>query len=378
MDIKTSKNIEKLKPYQPGKPIEELSRELGMPVGDIIKLASNENPLGPSTRSVSAMRAYIRQVHRYPDGDCFYLKERLASRLGVKRENLIIGNGSDEILEIAAKVFLHKKEQAIMTKHAFLEYSIITKTREANPDIIPMRRHYNAGLLAGFEYDMERIIASINSRTKIIFLGNPDNPTGAYLKKSDLDTLFKKCPKSVLIVIDEAYRELVNADDYIDTNRYINRNNVVILRTFSKAYGLAGLRIGYAIANREIISLMNRVRQPFNVNMLAQVAAQAALDDDAHVDKVKKIIAQGMRYLSENLQRLGFDVIVSPANFLLFSCRGMTGTELFEGLLPRGIIVRDMKPYGLKTWARVSAGTREENKKFIDAVKGFTAHKRTG
>jgi histidinol-phosphate aminotransferase len=371
MNIQIRKNIRELKPYEPGKPIEELSREIKMPVKKIVKLASNENPMGPSPKAITAMKNYIGQVNRYPDGSCFYLKKKLAGKLAVSEKNLIFGNGSDELLDIIAKVFLHEEEEAIIAGPSFLEYAIIAKTRAAKVKTIPMIRDYRKGVLSGFRYDIDCIMNSISSQTKIIFLGNPDNPTGAYLRKDFFRKFFARCPKHVLVVIDEAYRELVDADDYIDTTKYIYKNNVIILRTFSKAYGLAGLRIGYAIASKEIISWVDRVRQPFNVNMIAQQAAVAALDDAAHVKRVKKITKSGREFLVKNLRRLGLDVIEAPANFILLSVKGMTGTELFQSLLPQGIIIRDMKPYCLENWARVSVGTMQQNRVFIEKLKGL-------
>jgi histidinol-phosphate aminotransferase len=371
MKIHIKKNIQQLMPYQPGKPIEELSRELNIPIDDIVKLASNENPVGISPKAARAIRGCIKRVNRYPDGSCFYIKKKLSTKLGVKESNLIIGNGSDEIIDIIAKAFLYEREQAIITEPCFLEYGIVAKIRAARVVKIPMIRDYKSGTLSGFRYDIGKIISSINNRTKIIFLGNPDNPTGAYLKEPDIKRILRKCPKNVLIVIDEAYRELVSAKDYTDTKRYIYNNNVIILRTFSKAYGLAGLRIGYAIAKQELVSWMDRVRQPFNVNMIAQIAALAAIDDTAYVKKVKNITKKGREFLTKNLEKLGFHVIEAPANFILFAGKNMSGTKLFLRLLPRGIIIRDMKPYGLSDWARVSVGTMKQNRRFIKELQAL-------
>jgi histidinol-phosphate aminotransferase len=371
MKIHIKKNIQQLMPYQPGKPIEELSRELDIPIDDIVKLASNENPLGISPKAAHAIRCCIKRVNRYPDGSCFYIKKKLSAKLGVKESNLIIGNGSDEIIDIISKAFLYEREQAVITEPCFLEYGIVAKIRAARIIKVPMIRDYKSGILSGFRYDTGKIISSINNRTKIVFLGNPDNPTGAYLKEPDIKRILRKCPKNVIIVIDEAYRELVSAKDYTDTKKYINNNNVIILRTFSKAYGLAGLRIGYAIAKQELVSWMDRVRQPFNVNMIAQIAALAAIGDTAHVKKVKNITKQGREYLMKNLTKLGFHVIEAPANFILFAGKNISGTKLFLRLLPKGIIIRDMKPYGLSDWARVSVGTMKQNKRFIKELQAL-------
>jgi histidinol-phosphate aminotransferase len=371
MKIHIKKNIQQLMPYQPGKPIEELSRELDIPIDDIVKLASNENPVGISPKAARAIRGCIKRVNRYPDGSCFYIKKKLSAKLGVKESNLIIGNGSDEILDIIAKAFLYEGEQAIITEPCFLEYEIVVKMKSARVVKIPMIRDYESGILSGFRYDINKIISSINSRTKIIYLGNPDNPTGAYLKEPDIKRISRKCPKNVIIVIDEAYRELVSAADYTDTKKYIKKHNVIILRTFSKAYGLAGLRIGYAIAKKELVSWMDRVRQPFNVNMIAQIAALAAIDDTAHVERVKHVTKNGRDFLIKNLENLGFHVIKAPANFILFAGKNISGTQLFLRLLPRGIIIRDMKPYGLSDWARVSVGTMKQNRRFIKELQAL-------
>jgi histidinol-phosphate aminotransferase len=371
MKIKIAKNIRELKPYEPGKPIEALQRELGISLKSIIKLASNENPLGPSPKAVRGMLDCVKNVHRYPDGACFYLKRKLAKKLNTKPDNLIMGNGSDEIIDMAVKAFACNNDEVIVTEPAFLEYRIISTAKGCKVKSIPMKQNFKAGVLSGFEYDVDRIVGSISKRTRIIFLGNPDNPTGAYLKSKTLKGIIKKCPQDVILIIDEAYRELVDRPDYEDSIKYANRNNVIILRTFSKAYGLAGLRVGYAIANKELIGWMERVRQPFNVNSIAQKAASAALDDKEFVKKIKKINRTGKKFLVEQLKKEGFNVIESPANFILFSRIGFKGTELFKCLLEKGIIVRDMKPYGLNEWARVSVGTMQENRKFIEALDQF-------
>jgi histidinol-phosphate aminotransferase len=370
-NVQPKKNIKNLKPYEPGKPIEELGREIHMPVDSIIKLASNENPLGPSPKAIAAIKSASRSVNRYPDGACFYLKEKISQRLGIRSCDIIIGNGSDELLDIVIKAFADKNDEVIISEPAFLEYDIISKSYGLKIKAIPMIRDYKDNILSGFRYDIEKMLQAISKKTKVIFLGNPDNPTGAYLGRKPLKEFINNCPKNVIILIDEAYRELVNAEDYSETINYIKRKNVILLRTFSKAYGLAGLRIGYGIADRFLTQWMERSRQPFNVNMIAQKAAQAAFDDTEFVDKVKRLVECGMSFISSGLKRMGFNVIESPANFILFSYKGVKGTDLFLSLLPKGIIVRDMKPYGLNEWARVSAGTMIQNRKFIQAVKSL-------
>jgi len=366
-------NIIRLKPYEPGKPIEELQREFNIPAKDIIKLASNENPMGPSPKAIEAIKKQLKKLNRYPDGGCFYLKKKLAKKLGLTSENIVVGNGSDEIIDIITKAFLDEKDEVIVSEPAFLEYKIITNTRGAKVVKVPVKKELLPSGISVFKYDTYSILAAIGKNTKIIFLGNPDNPTGAYLGKKELSEFFNKCPKDVLVVLDEAYRGLISSSDYADTLTYTKSKNIIILRTFSKAHGLAGLRIGYALANKQLASWMERASQPFNVNMLAQVAALAALDDTTHMVKVKRLTEKGKNFLIKNLKNLGCDVIEAPANFVLFSYKGMSGTEIFSKLLLRGIIVRDMKPYGLKKSVRVTVGTMRENRRFIEALRGIVA-----
>ncbi|MFH1867347.1 MAG: histidinol-phosphate transaminase [Candidatus Omnitrophota bacterium] len=364
------KNIRGLTPYEPGKPIKELKRELGIDESDIIKLASNENPIGPSPKAVKAMRKAFTDVNRYPDGSSFYLKQRLAYKLKVKPENIVLGNGSDELIDIITKTFLEENEEAIISKPSFLEYEIITKTRGASVKAVALDKPAPKGSsLRTFSYNIDNIIKAINKRTKLMFLGNPDNPTGAYMSRDELSYFLKKCPKRVIVVFDEAYRELVSSFDYSNPAGYINRGNIIVLRTFSKAYGLAGLRVGYAITSRALAGWMERVRQPFNVNLLAQVAAEAALSDTAHLLKTKRLIKKERMSIIRELLFLGADVIASPANFILFSFKGADGTEIFKKLLKYGIIIRDMKAYGLNKWVRVNVGTIPENRRFIKTLK---------
>ena len=366
MKILARKAIRKLTPYEPGKPMKELERELGISESDIIKLASNENPIGPSPKAVEAMRKSLRSVNRYPDGSGFYLKQKLASKLKVKPYNIVLGNGSDELIDIITKAFLEEHEEVLISDPAFLEYKIITMTRGSKVNMSALKEPGPGR--EEFRYDIKNVLGAITKKTRIVFLGNPDNPTGAYIRKNELNRLLKLCPKDVILVFDEAYREFTDKKDYANPAAYINKKNIIILRTFSKAYGLAGVRVGYALSNKELSGWMERARQPFNVNLLAQAAAEAALDDRAHIIKSIKTVKKGMRYLSASLKRLGFDVIEGPANFILFSLKGKKGTALFKILLPEGIIIRDMKAYGLHEWARVNAGTMAENRRFIRTI----------
>ena len=369
MKIKIRKAIKSLKPYQPGKPIEELERELKIPANKIIKLASNENPIGPSKMALKAIKSNIGKISRYPDGGCFYLKEKIAKKFSLKSDNILIGNGSDEIIDIITKTFLEEYDNAIVSDPAFLEYKLVTKARGAKVKSVPMKASLSSDKIGAFKYDIDKILKAIDKNTKLIFIGNPDNPTGAYLKRSEISSFLRRCPKRVVIVFDEAYSELISKKDYIDTTSLIKKGNVIVLRTFSKAYGLAGLRIGYAVTSKDIASWMERVRQPFNVNMVAQVGAIAALDDKEHVNNVRRLTDQGRSFVVKNLKALGFDVVETIANFVLFSYKNRTGVYFFEKLLPFGVIVRDMSVYGLNEWARVSIGTMIENKKFINTLK---------
>lgn len=372
MKILARRAIRDLKPYQPGKPIQELGRELNIREKDVIKLASNENPIGPSPKAVKAIGETLGDINRYPDGGGFYLKRKLASKLKLKPQNIVLGNGSDEIIDIITKAFLEEDEEVIISEPSFLEYRIIVKTRGADIKIVPMQGpafSKDRGPGRGFRYNIGQILKSITKKTKLIFIGNPDNPSGAYLNKDELKLFLRKCPKTVIVVFDEAYREFTESNDYSNPMDYLGENRLIILRTFSKAYGLAGLRIGYAITSEKLASWMERVRQPFNVNMLAQVAAEAALDDSPYLLRTKELLRKGKRFLVRNLGKLGFDIIEGPANFILISYRGIKGTALFKRLLPYGVIVRDMKPYGLRAWVRVNVGTMSENRRFIKTLK---------
>ncbi|MFH0731949.1 MAG: histidinol-phosphate transaminase [Candidatus Omnitrophota bacterium] len=359
------KNIQNLKPYEPGKPIEELERELG--IKNIIKLASNENPIGASAKALAAMSACFRNVNRYPDGSSFYLRKKIGTKLGFNIDNIIVGCGSDELIDMIIKTFTQERDEVLVTKPAFLEYSILSQARGLKIKEIPIKN---------FQYDVNAIINAVSKNTKVIFIGNPDNPTGAYMSKKMLDMFIKRCPDNVIAVFDEAYRELVDVKDYSNPIKYAAKKNFIVLRTFSKAYGLAGLRVGYAISNKNIIESMQKIRLPFNVNSIAQRAAEAALDDKAHVAKTARIISDGKRFLAKSLEGLGFKIVVSPANFILVNAGKRTGEEIFKKLLTYGVIVRDMQAYGLKKYFRVNVGTMKENERFIKTLEIITGEKK--
>ncbi len=349
--------IHKLAPYPPGKPIEELEREYG--VFGSIKLASNENPLGPSPKAMAAIVAALGNLHRYPDGNCFYLKRAVAKRLGVSPEALIFGNGSNEIIELAVRTFLQRGEEAVMADQAFVIYRLITQAAGGISHLVPLRN---------FTHDLDAIAEAITPATRMVFLANPNNPTGTIFVRREWEELLAALPAHVIVVMDEAYFEFVDDPEYPDSLAAHGSGHLLItLRTFSKIYGLAGLRLGFGVAQPELIEMMNRVRQPFNVSSLAQVAALAALDDDEHVRRTRQCNRDGMAFLGQQCGRLGLEYVPSRANFLLI--RVGNGARVYEGLLRRGVIVRPMGVYGFPEHVRVTVGTAEENARFIDALE---------
>ncbi|MBM3248490.1 MAG: histidinol-phosphate transaminase [Candidatus Omnitrophica bacterium] len=356
MENLINKNILKIKPYEPGKPIEEVERELGLK--NVIKLASNENPLGSSLKALAAIKRNLNTLNRYPDGNCFYLKNKLAKKLKLKPGNLIFGNGSDELIDVIIKTFVGLNEEVLTSKVSFVEYEIVSQANN---------RRFRALPLKNFKYDLMAIKMAIRKNTKAIFIANPNNPTGTYVNKRELEEFLKGLPKNLIVVLDEAYNEFVDVRDFPKSLDYINKN-VIILRTFSKTYGLAGLRIGFAIAKPEFIECMNRVRQPFNVNLLAQAAALEAVDDAAFLSRSRKTILDGKMYLYNELEKLGFGYVCSVANFILVDVK-QDCRIVFNKLLKQGVIIRPMAIYNLKNFIRVTIGTRKENIRFIKALK---------
>lgn len=355
------KNILNIKPYEPGKPIEELKRELD--ISHIIKMASNENPLGPSKRAIKAMRRAIMSVNRYPDGSCYHLKEALRKNLNVSPRNLIIGNGSNEIIELALRAFLNKGEEVIMSEPSFLIYNIASRVAEGSPIIVPLK---------DFKVDLDGISDSITDRTKLIFIDNPNNPTGRSIGEAEVERFLERLADSAIVVFDEAYNEFVERGDFPDTKRYIGRKNIIILRTFSKAHGLSGLRIGYGIGDRDTIEFMNRARQPFNVNSVAQMAAIASLEDKEHIERSQLVVSEGKQFLYKNLDSIGLNYIESDTNFILVELR-RSAKEVFDRMLKEGVIVRAMDAYKLDNYIRVTIGTMSENRRFIEALKKVLA-----
>ncbi len=355
------KNVRNIKPYIPGKPIEEVKRELGIQ-GDIDKLASNENPLGPSPRALDAVKNSVDEMNLYPDDANFYLKNKLSEMLDVTPNELFIGNGSVEIIHYATLAFLNPSERVIMSKPSFIMGKIETQIMDGEIVEVPVK---------DYKTDVDEIIGKINHKTKIIYIDNPNNPLGSMLNAEEIDRIVKNSNDNILIILDEAYYEYIDREDFPDSLKYVKDGlNVLVLRTFSKIYGLAGMRIGYGIAKREIIDALGRVRLPFNVGRLTQIAALAALDDTEHREKSKKIVEEGKKYLYREFENLGIPYIKSETNFVTIDIKRDTN-DVFLNLQKRGIIVRPLKPYGLPTFLRITVGIPEQNQRFIEALKNI-------
>ena len=352
--------ISGLVPYVPGKPVEELERELG--IRDSIKVASNENPLGPSPKAVAAIRKALGNLHRYPDGNGTFLKEALAARLKVKPDNIVLGNGSNEILELLAATFMVEGDQGVMSEHSFVVYSLAVDSRGYQKVVTkPTSR---------FGHDLEEMAKAMGERTRMVFIANPNNPTGTYVTRKEFEKFLASVPERVIVVMDEAYFEFVDKKDYPDALDYFKagHRNLVPVRTFSKIYGLAGLRLGYGVVDEEMAGYLNRVRQPFNTNSLAQVGALAALDDKEHVRRTRRNNAAGMNYLEKRFKRMELEFIPSVTNFMLFR-PGVDAGSIYQRLLRKGVIVRPMGGYKLPEWLRVTIGTPAENKRFSKALE---------
>ncbi|MEE9500313.1 MAG: histidinol-phosphate transaminase [Candidatus Omnitrophota bacterium] len=352
------KEILKVKPYTPGKPIEEVKRELGLK--EVIKLASNENALPPAPAALRAAKRALLTVNRYPDGGCFYLKKALARRLAVRPENIIVGNGSDEIIILALRAFLKRGEEVVIAKPTFLIYELASRIAGAKIKFAPLK---------DFRYDIPGMARLISGKTKLIFIANPDNPTGTYVTKKEIDFLVSSAPTHTILYFDEAYFEFAkNRRDFPNTMKYIKNKNIIITRSFSKIYSLAGLRIGYGIAKREIIDCLNRVREPFNVNSVAQAAAHVSLNDKSYIERTIKFVEKAKSFLYKELDSLGLKYIPSVTNFVLINT-GKDSKKVYRKLLKRGVIVREMSPWKLTSFIRVTVGTMRENRKFIKALK---------
>ena len=350
--------IRAIAPYQPGKPIAELERELG--ISGIVKLASNENPLGASPKAIAAMHEAIRTIALYPDGNGFELKHALSKRYGVALANLVLGNGSNDLLELASRAFLAPGDVAVYSAHAFAVYALATQAVGAKGITVPAK---------DFGHDLDAMLkAAVQHKAKMVFIANPNNPTGTYLTVAALERFLSALPVNVLVVLDEAYNEyLPPAQRYDSVSWLAKYPNLIISRTFSKAYGLAGLRVGYAMAHEQITDMMNRVRQPFNVNSVAQAAAVAALQDRDFVQQTYELNQRGMLQIIAGLNKLGLSYIPSFGNFICFRIGG--ATAMYRRLLELGVIVRPVANYDMADYLRVSIGLDSENEKFLSALE---------
>jgi histidinol-phosphate aminotransferase len=345
--------------YQPGRPIDEVARELGLPVDNVLKLASNENPLGPSPAALAAMEKALQQLHLYPDGNAYYLKKRLVEKLGVPTDQIVLGNGSNEIIEFIAHALITPGSEVVMSQYCFAVYPIVTLMMGARPVVVPAR---------DYGHDLPAMAQAVNSKTRVVFVANPNNPTGTWLPAREIHQFLEAVPDNVLIAMDEAYIEF--CDDPVDLLPLIRENrkpNLLLMRTFSKIYGLAGLRVGYGIGEKELVTALEKVRQPFNVNALAQVAARAALDDTEHVLRTRQNNAEGLRTLEAACKRLRLDFVPSHANFLLIKVGN--GQKIFELMQRQGVISRPMGGYQLPEWIRISVGTPEEIRRCIAVLE---------
>ncbi|HEY3932860.1 MAG TPA: histidinol-phosphate transaminase [Verrucomicrobiae bacterium] len=359
MSLPLSPFLKTLPVYQPGRPIEEVARELNLPADSIIKVASNENPFGPSPLALTAMQKSLKGVNLYPDGNAFYLKQKLAAKLGVEPANLILGNGSNEIIEFVSHALLAPGDDVVVSQFCFAIYPIVAKMFGANLVIVPAKN---------YGHDLPAMLRAITPKTRIVFVANPNNPTGTLAPREEVIQFVNEVPDDVLLVMDEAYIEFLDdALDLVSLIRLGVRKNLILMRTFSKIYGLAGLRIGYGIGNSEFISTLEKIRQPFNVNLLAQTAALAALDDDDHVRKTRVNNFAGLEFFRRAFRDLKLEFVPSSANFILV--RVGEGQKVFDAMQKQGVIVRPMGGYQLPEWIRTSVGTPKENERCLDTLK---------
>ena len=350
--------VQGLTPYEPGKPVEELQRELG--VTEVIKLASNENPLGMSSKAKQAIQETIKDAHLYPDGNAFYLKQALAKKHGVETSQVTIGNGSNDILEIIARSFADSSSAIMYSQYAFAVYPIVTQALGAKHVMVPAK---------DWGHDLSAMLNAITSKTKIIFIANPNNPTGTCFPKTELESFLSQVPQNVIVVLDEAYHDYIQIPDYVSAEKYLDKHpNLIVSRTFSKAYGLAGLRVGYSLSHPDVANVLNRVRQPFNANIFALAAAEAALEDDGFIRESVTINTQGMQQLESAFSRLGLSYIPSAGNFIAVDVK-RNGGEIYNSLLNKGVIVRPVGPYKMPTHIRVSIGLPEQNERFLSALE---------
>ena len=360
MKAQVPENIKSIIPYPPGKPMDELEREYG--VANAIKLASNENAWGSSPRAIQAIQDTLTELHRYPDGSNYYLVQAIAEKLGFSPDEVVVGNGSDEIIEFLVKAFVQTGDEVITSHPSFLMYQKVVQVRGGVNTVLPLKN---------MRHDLEAILENITDRTRLIFLDNPNNPTATVIKPVDLYDFLSKVPEYVVVVLDEAYVDFTDYDMQIDVYSLIqnskNRCGVVALRTFSKAYGLAGIRVGFGLMSAEVAGYLHRVRSPFNVNKLAQVAAVAALEDTEFYEKTLKGTREGMVWLQGEIKKLGCNCYPSQTNFFLVDV-GEDANVLYEAMLYKGVIIRSMKAYGYANVIRITVGTMEENKRLLQSL----------
>lgn len=356
--------INGLFPYQPGKPIDELQRELGLK--NIIKLASNENPLGPSEKVKKAVHDALGDMSLYPDGNGFYLKKALSEKLGLPSSMITLGNGSNDVLDVIARVFLTTGRECVYSEYSFVVYAIATQSVGATAKVA---QSFPVGSAGEYGHDLAAMEQLVGEKTSVIFIANPNNPTGTWIEPDELEGFIKKIPSHVIVVVDEAYGEYLDQKSFVDTTKWLAKYpNLIITRTFSKAYGLAGLRIGYAVSHPDIANLLNRVRHPFNVNSLGLVAAEAALNDEAYIEKSRELNQQGLDQLSLGFKQLGLNYIPSIGNFISVNVGEKAG-DIYTKLLHEGVIVRPISAYKMPQHLRVSVGLQSENDIFLKALK---------
>ena len=354
------RGLEDIKPYEPGRPIELVEKELG--ITEAIKLASNESPYAPFPKVLEAMRESLLDVNRYPDGGSTFLREGLSNKLGVPASRIMVGQGSNELLRLLANVLLDPGDEAVMADPSFIVYPTVTKLMNAKPILVPLKDH---------AHDLDAMAKAITPRTKMVFICNPNNPTGTIVTRDEVERFIESVPEDVVIVFDEAYFELVRDNNYPNGMDYINEDRpIVVLRTFSKVHGLAGCRIGYGIAPEFIITAVNKVREPFNVTSVAQAGALASLECDTAVEERSRLNTQGLEYLYKEFKRMGLDYIPSHANFILVDI-GIDDRMMSLELMKRGIIVRSGDIFGYPKYFRVTVGTPEENKRFIGELEAL-------
>jgi histidinol-phosphate aminotransferase len=350
--------VREIAPYVGGKPIEEVARELNLDPSTIVKLASNENPRGASPKALAAIADATRELTRYPDGNGYALKQALSSRLGVSPAQIVLGNGSNDVLELASQAFLRPGDEAVYSQYGFIVYPLATKARGALGIEVPAKR---------FGHDLDAMRAAITPKTRVVFVANPNNPTGTWLPGRAVESFIASVPHDVIVVLDEAYNEFLEPADQSASTAWVSRYpNLIVSHTFSKAHGLAALRIGYGVMAPDIADLLNRVRQPFNVNSLAQAAALAALDDTDYVEESRRLNREGMKVLERGLEALRVRYLPSHGNFLLIEVGD--AMPIFDALLRQGVIVRPVANYGLPSWLRVTVGTPSENERFLAAL----------